>query len=116
MRHKRHEPKVDKAARAEAEPVAGGDDAKAGDAMAEAPAGAAPSPVRPGAGDTSWFVHDRFGLFIHWGLYALPARHEWVQHTTSRSPTTAYEKYFRHFDPDLYDPDRWARRGRRARG
>ena len=26
----------------------------------------------PTPGDTSWFVHDRFGLFIHWGLYALP--------------------------------------------
>ncbi|MDE2798407.1 MAG: alpha-L-fucosidase, partial [Gemmatimonadota bacterium] len=30
-------------------------------------------------GDTNWFTHDRFGLFIHWGLYALPARHEWVK-------------------------------------
>ena len=29
--------------------------------------------------DTAWFVHERFGLFIHWGLYAVPARHEWVQ-------------------------------------
>jgi alpha-L-fucosidase len=27
-------------------------------------------------GDTEWFVHDRFGLFIHRGLYALAARHE----------------------------------------
>ena len=35
---------------------------------------------KPTAGDTSWFVHDRFGMFIHWGLYALPARHEWVRH------------------------------------
>ncbi|GAI22531.1 unnamed protein product, partial [marine sediment metagenome] len=26
-----------------------------------------------------WFVHNRFGMFIHWGLYALPARHEWVK-------------------------------------
>ena len=31
------------------------------------------------AAKRSWFVHDRFGLFIHWGLYALPARHEWVK-------------------------------------
>lgn len=23
-------------------------------------------------GDTSWFAHDRFGMFIHWGLHALP--------------------------------------------
>ncbi len=27
-------------------------------------------------GDTEWFVHDRFGMFIHFGLYAMPARHE----------------------------------------
>ncbi len=26
----------------------------------------------------AWFTHDRFGMFVHWGLYALPARHEWV--------------------------------------
>ena len=30
-------------------------------------------------GDTDWFVRDRFGLFIHWGIYAMPARHEWVK-------------------------------------
>ena len=54
-----------------------------------------------------WFVHDRFGLFIHWGLYALPARHEWVmQH--EQIPVETYERYFHHFDPDLYDPEAWA--------
>ena len=26
-----------------------------------------------------WFMHDRFGMFIHWGLYAIPARGEWVR-------------------------------------
>jgi len=55
----------------------------------------------------SWFVHDRFGLFIHWGLYALPARHEWVKQR-EEIPDEVYEKYFRHFDPDLYDPEVWA--------
>ena len=59
-------------------------------------------------GDTSWFVRDRFGLFIHWGLYALPARHEWVK-SNERIGDEDYEKYFRYFDPDLYDPERWAR-------
>ena len=57
--------------------------------------------------DTSWFVHDRFGLFIHWGLYALPARHEWVKHH-EQIPDEVYDTYFRHFDPDLYDPEAWA--------
>lgn len=61
----------------------------------------------PTDGDTSWFVRDRFGLFIHWGLYALPARHEWVKNKEKIDNAT-YEKYFRHFDPDLYDPALWA--------
>ena len=30
-------------------------------------------------GNTEWFTKDRFGMFIHWGLYAMPARHEWVK-------------------------------------
>jgi alpha-L-fucosidase len=61
----------------------------------------------PTPGKTDWFVDARFGLFIHWGLYALPARHEWVRHH-EKIPHETYEKYFRHFDPDLYDPARWA--------
>lgn len=65
-----------------------------------------PKPA-PTPGDSSWFVRDRFGLFIHWGIYALPARHEWVK---SREKLTdeAYRKYFERFDPDLYDPSAWA--------
>jgi len=63
--------------------------------------------ARSTPGDTGWFVHDRFGLFIHWGLYSLPARHEWVQHN-ERISTEDYRKYFKHFDPDLYDPEQWA--------
>ena len=63
--------------------------------------------VRQSPGDTGWFVHDRFGLFIHWGLYALPARHEWVMQKEETEPG-AYERYFDYFDPDLYDPAQWA--------
>jgi alpha-L-fucosidase len=33
----------------------------------------------PTDGNTDWFTDDRFGLFIHWGTYALAARHEWVK-------------------------------------
>lgn len=64
-------------------------------------------------GDTSWFTHDRFGMFIHWGTYALAARHEWVKRQ-ERIPDDVYEKYFRHFDPDLYDPRIWARAAAKA--
>ena len=64
--------------------------------------------VKPTVGDTSWFVHDRFGLFIHWGLYAQGARHEWLKHR-EEIPNEVYDaKYFKRFDPDLYDPSLWA--------
>lgn len=66
-----------------------------------------PTP-KPTPGNTEWFTHDRFGLFIHWGLYALPARHEWIK-KYERIDTETYEKYFKHFDPDLYDPELWAK-------
>jgi alpha-L-fucosidase len=66
------------------------------------------SGIRPTIGKSDWFVHDRFGMFIHWGLYALGARHEWLMHN-ERISLEAYQRYFRHFDPDLYDPDLWAR-------
>ena len=61
----------------------------------------------PTPGDTSWFTRDRFGLFIHWGTYSLAARHEWVK-SREQTDTDTYMKYFRHFDPDLYDPELWA--------
>ncbi|WP_404943383.1 alpha-L-fucosidase [Rhizobium ruizarguesonis] len=61
----------------------------------------------------AWFVHDRFGMFVHWGLYALPARHEWVKSREELNDAD-YQKYFDHFDPDLYDPSEWARRAKAA--
>jgi len=63
--------------------------------------------VRKTPGDTSWFVQDRFGMFIHWGLYALPARHEWVKNI-EKTPEDIYQRYFDRFNPDMYDPKEWA--------
>ena len=59
-------------------------------------------------GNTKWFVRDRFGLFIHWGLYSMPARHEWVRNNEEITNEVYDSKYFKRFDPDLYDPDAWA--------
>lgn len=64
-------------------------------------------------GDATWFVNDRFGMFIHWGLYALAARHEWVK-KNERITDGKYQPYFDHFCPDLYDPKAWARAARNA--
>ena len=69
--------------------------------------------IKKTPGDTTWFRHDRFGMFIHWGLYALPARHEWVK-TREKISEEKYQKYFDHFDPDLYDPEEWARQAKAA--
>ncbi|MER6945671.1 alpha-L-fucosidase [Nonomuraea sp. NPDC000554] len=53
------------------------------------------------------FREQRFGLFIHWGLYALAARHEWVKQR-ERLTDEQYQPYVDHFAPDLFDPDAWA--------
>ncbi|RDI01385.1 alpha-L-fucosidase [Curtobacterium sp. AG1037] len=74
---------------------------------------AQPQPDTDASGLPAWFTHDRFGMFIHWGLYALPARHEWVKNF-ERITDEDYQKYFDHFDPDLFDPADWARRSREA--
>jgi alpha-L-fucosidase len=60
-----------------------------------------------------WWTEARFGMFIHWGLYALPARHEWVR-SREKISDEDYARYFAHFDPDLYDPREWARAARQA--
>lgn len=59
-------------------------------------------------GDTSWFVQDRFGMFIHFGLYAMPARNEWIM-TWEKMTQEHYQRYFDNFNPDLFDARQWAR-------
>ena len=61
----------------------------------------------------AWWQHDRLGMFIHWGIYALPARHEWVKRLEQIS-NEDYQKYFELFNPDLYNPSEWAKKAREA--
>ena len=61
----------------------------------------------------SWWENDRFGMFIHWGLYASPARHEWVKRN-ERMNNEEYQKYFEIFNPDLYNPSEWAKKAKEA--
>ncbi|MFA5816872.1 MAG: alpha-L-fucosidase [Bacteroidales bacterium] len=60
-----------------------------------------------------WWTDDRFGMFIHFGLYAQPARHEWVK-KNERISDQDYQKYFEQFNPDLYNPREWARMAKEA--
>ncbi len=69
--------------------------------------------TRKTPGDTAWFTHDRFGMFVHWGLYSMPARHEWIKNYEC-IPEEKYDKYFKYFNPDLYDPREWARMAKDA--
>ena len=69
--------------------------------------------TRKTPGNTEWFRQDRFGMFIHWGLYAMPARNEWIKHIECITDEK-YDKYFKYFNPDLYDPKDWARQAKAA--
>ncbi len=69
--------------------------------------------TRKTPGDTEWFTASRFGMFIHWGLYSMPARHEWIK-SRERITEEKYDKYFKYFDPDMYDAREWAKRAKAA--
>jgi alpha-L-fucosidase len=56
---------------------------------------------------SAWLREARFGLFLHWGLYAAAARHEWVK-SREKMTDDQYDVYFRHFDPDRFEPAHWA--------
>lgn len=60
-----------------------------------------------------WWTEARFGMFIHWGLYAQAARHEWVKNY-EQIPNDQYQKYFDLFNPDLYNPKEWAKAAKDA--
>jgi alpha-L-fucosidase len=63
---------------------------------------------------TQWFVEAKFGLFIHWGPYAVAARGEWVMNR-ERIPVEEYrKKYAENFKAENYDPISWAELAKKA--
>ena len=56
-------------------------------------------------------MQNRFGLFIHWGLYAIPAVHEQVLARGDWNHDD-YEALMHRFDPIRYDPEAWVRMAR----
>jgi len=66
-----------------------------------------------------WWRDDRFGMFIHWGVYAVPAgiynnkevkgdNGEWIMNN-AQIPVKEYEKFAKQFDPVKFDANEWAK-------
>jgi alpha-L-fucosidase len=54
----------------------------------------------------AWWTAARFGMFIHWGIYSIPGRGEWVQ-WSEQIPVDEYAKLADEFKPANFDPDAW---------
>ena len=52
------------------------------------------------------FLDARFGMFIHWGLYSILSKGEWVMHQES-IPVAEYEKLVPQFNPLRFNADEW---------
>ncbi|MDO8682176.1 MAG: alpha-L-fucosidase [Armatimonadota bacterium] len=53
-----------------------------------------------------WFHQARFGMFIHWGLYSIPARGEWVMYQ-EQIPAADYAHLAKKFNPKKLDAASW---------
>lgn len=67
----------------------------------------------------NWFLDAKFGMFIHWGLYAGPAQGEWYMNKQGLSPEKYRELAYsssgdQYFAADKYDPDEWAQLAKEA--
>ena len=60
-----------------------------------------------------WYQDARFGMFIHWGLYSIPARGEWVR-STEEMPEEEYLPFMKEFDARDYNPKQWAKEAKAA--
>jgi alpha-L-fucosidase len=82
---------------------------EAGAAAAEAPY--VPTPENLAAREA--FRDAQFGVFIHWGMYSVPARGEWVMEK-EKIPIAKYEPMAAQFDPEKFNADEWAQLFKRA--
>jgi alpha-L-fucosidase len=69
----------------------------------------------------AWFDEARFGMFIHWGVYAVPAGEwqgnknygEWFMEET-KMPVSQYEKFAQQFNPTKFNAREWVRMAKDA--
>lgn len=62
---------------------------------------------------TKWHREARFGMFIHWGPYAVAADGEWFKNQQKQT-TEEYQKYVDAFVPQNYKPEEWAKMAKEA--
>ena len=60
-----------------------------------------------------WWREARVGMFVHWGLYSIPARGEWVQ-WNEQIPRNEYAKLMTEFNPEHFSAEKWAQAARDA--
>jgi alpha-L-fucosidase len=61
----------------------------------------------------TWWRDAKFGVFVHWGLYAIPGRGEWYMFNEKVAPED-YARLATEFHPRHYDPNSWARLAKTA--
>jgi alpha-L-fucosidase len=76
---------------------------------ADAPAPVMRDPETPEQHDArmSWWREAKFGMFIHWGLYSIPADGEWHMRA-KQMPLAEYKKFAAQFNPTRFNADEWA--------
>ena len=82
---------------------------------------AIPESASESADRLAWFHEAKFGLFIHWGLYAVPAGEwagetghgEWIQYSAN-IPGTEYEKLTARFNPVKFNAKEWVSMAKKA--
>ena len=90
--------------------------------LAASPASAQPPPGRDPSGDAptpdqqrrmKWWHDAKFGMFIHFGLYAAHGRHEWAMEMEA-IPVAEYQKFTAGFNPAPGTPRKWAQLAKAA--
>src|ERR1700731_5301193 len=60
-----------------------------------------------------WWHEARFGMFVHWGLYSVLGRHEWVMESEG-IPVADYEQLAKRFQPKPNAARAWAKLAKQA--
>ncbi len=82
-----------------------------------------PIPAKVETSRTAWWEKARFGMFIHWGVYTIPAGKyngkyysglgEWIMRDAN-IPVATYKDYAKQFNPTQYDPEAWVKMAKEA--